>query len=190
MRILRAAEYRRMPWKNGKGETVEIAVFPPDASVSDFGWRISMATVTTDGPFSTFEDIDRTLSVLKGEGMRLSVEGMAPVLLGTASPPFFFPGDRKTDAVLTSGGISDLNVMTRRGRFHHRVERTATQKDIIVPAGKTVTLVVVTGEARFGDLTLGPLDALLFDGGETPAALQLADGAAVFLIEITDVISM
>ena len=26
--ILRAKDYRRMPWKNGGGETVEIAVFP------------------------------------------------------------------------------------------------------------------------------------------------------------------
>src|SRR3712207_8945836 len=33
MKILRSSEYRRMPWKNGKGETVEIAVFPPNASV-------------------------------------------------------------------------------------------------------------------------------------------------------------
>lgn len=43
MRILRASDHKRMPWKNGKGETVEIAVFPEGASVDTFDWRISMA---------------------------------------------------------------------------------------------------------------------------------------------------
>ncbi len=43
-----------MPWKNGGGETAEIAVFPPSADLSEFGWRISMATVSSDGPFSAF----------------------------------------------------------------------------------------------------------------------------------------
>ncbi|MGI2035464.1 HutD family protein [Rhizobium panacihumi] len=40
-----------MPWKSGKEETTEIAVFPPDASIDDFDWRISMATVAPDDPF-------------------------------------------------------------------------------------------------------------------------------------------
>jgi uncharacterized protein len=186
MRILRADDYRRMPWKNGKGETVEIAVFPPDASVNDFGWRISMATVTTDGPFSTFEDIDRTLSVLQGEGMTLSVDGMEPVLLGTASAPFFFPGDRKTDAVLTSGGISDLNVMTRRGRFRHHVERVTGPHDLNIAATQGVTLVVVTRAARFGELPLGPLDTVLLDAKDAPAILSLGDAAVAYVIKITE----
>ena len=39
MRILRGADYKRMPWKNGGGETVEIAVSPEGAALSDFDWR-------------------------------------------------------------------------------------------------------------------------------------------------------
>ena len=62
--ILTASSYRRMPWKNGGGETVEIAVSPEGAALSEFDWRISMATVATDGPFSIFPGIDRTLSIL------------------------------------------------------------------------------------------------------------------------------
>ncbi len=69
MRILRAADHKRMPWKNGGGETVEIAVAPQDAALGDFDWRISMATVAADGPFSIFPGIDRTLSILSGSGM-------------------------------------------------------------------------------------------------------------------------
>lgn len=54
MKSLHARDYKRMPWKNGGGETVEIAIFPADASVETFEWRISMATVANDGPFSIF----------------------------------------------------------------------------------------------------------------------------------------
>ncbi|TIN81446.1 MAG: HutD family protein, partial [Mesorhizobium sp.] len=71
MRILRAAEYRSMPWKNGGGVTTEIAVSPSGAGLDDFDWRVSMARVELSGPFSQFAGIDRTLAVLEGEGIVL-----------------------------------------------------------------------------------------------------------------------
>ncbi|MDP1908248.1 MAG: HutD family protein, partial [Hyphomicrobium sp.] len=43
MRILRAKDYRRMPWKNGGGETTEIAISPEGAALDSFDWRVSMA---------------------------------------------------------------------------------------------------------------------------------------------------
>jgi len=61
MKILRSADHKRMPWKNGGGETVEIAISPQGAGLADFDWRVSMATVASDGPFSVFPGIDRTL---------------------------------------------------------------------------------------------------------------------------------
>ena len=67
MRILRAGSHRRMPWKNGGGITTEVAISPPEATVNDFDWRISMAKVLASGPFSTFANIDRVLAVLDGE---------------------------------------------------------------------------------------------------------------------------
>jgi uncharacterized protein len=68
MRILRAENYRRMPWKNGGGLTAEIAVSPESAGLDDFDWRVSMARVEAGGPFSLFPGVDRTLSILEGEG--------------------------------------------------------------------------------------------------------------------------
>jgi environmental stress-induced protein Ves len=120
--ILRATNYRRMPWKNGGGETVEIAISPEGAALSEFDWRVSMATVATDGPFSSFPGIDRTLSILDGNGMSLAIDGSAPVLLTKDSVPLAFPADVPVSATLTDGAITDLNVMTRRGRYRHHVE--------------------------------------------------------------------
>ena len=68
-----------MRWKNGGGETAEIAVSPPGAALDAFDWRLSMAKVETDGPFSAFPGIDRTLAILEGEGIRLSVGGEPPL---------------------------------------------------------------------------------------------------------------
>ena len=47
----RSADYRRMRWKNGLGETAQIAISPDGAALDGFEWRISMAHVEADGPF-------------------------------------------------------------------------------------------------------------------------------------------
>ncbi|MDN3711112.1 HutD family protein [Paracoccus cavernae] len=87
MIILRAEDHRRMPWKNGKGVTIAIAIHPADASVENFDWRLSTATVDSDGPFSVFEGIERSLSVLTGDGLVLSVEGREDAALTIDSAP-------------------------------------------------------------------------------------------------------
>ena len=56
------------PWKNGGGSTTEIAIAPPGAGLDDFDWRISLATISEDGPFSVFPGIDRTLILHTTEG--------------------------------------------------------------------------------------------------------------------------
>ena len=118
MRHLPAAGYRAMPWKNGGGITREAAVFP---ETGDFLWRLSLATVAADGPFSAFPGVDRTLTVLEGPGIELAVAGMAPARLGPRAP-FAFPGDVAASARLLGGAVTDFNVMTRRDRLAHRVE--------------------------------------------------------------------
>lgn len=176
MKILRAGDYRRMPWKNGKGETVEIAVFPHDATVNDFDWRISMAAVVEDGPFSLFEDVDRTLSVLSGEGIVLSVEGQADVILRQKTLPHAFPADVPTQSRLLADAITDLNVMTRRGRYIHDVAAIEVADGKLGPVeGAHVTLILCHDGMRLASGgQLGPLDALLFDAGDE--ALDIAEG--------------
>ncbi|UHS60121.1 HutD family protein [Agrobacterium vaccinii] len=179
MKLYRASEYKRMPWKNGGGETVEIAVFPPDASVDDFDWRISMAMVASDGPFSIFPGIDRTLSILDGSGMSLSINGAVPIVLTETSEPLSFTADVPVDAVLVDGPITDLNVMTRRGRFSHRVERKSS--DVLIdpsPIGDTI-FILATGQISLKTegqvVVLDALDAALID-----RQAQIITGHAAF----------
>ena len=82
-----------------------------------------MAQVASDGPFSDFFGIDRTLAVIKGSGLVLMIGDNAPITVEPGSDPIRFPGDIPTSARLVAGEIADLNVMTRRGRFSHRLLR-------------------------------------------------------------------
>jgi len=123
LKIIRARSCRTTPWKNGGGSTTEIIAEPAGASLDDFDWRISTASVAADGPFSCFPGIDRTLAVVDGKGLMLTIGGNAPVRLDRGSDPIGFAGDVPTSARLIAGRIADLNVMTRRSRFSHRLRR-------------------------------------------------------------------
>ncbi|MCJ9749718.1 HutD family protein [Neorhizobium sp. BETTINA12A] len=185
MKILRASDHKRMPWKNGGGETVEIAVFPAGASIGDFDWRISMAIVASDGPFSVFPDMDRTLSILSGAGMELTIDGGEPLIFDLDSEPFPFPADKPASARLANGIVTDLNVMTRRGRFSHRVIRQPTP--VSLPPSASLRFVLATGKhtIAFGSekADLGPLDCLAHEA-DAASDLVISGGLDVLLIEL------
>ncbi|ODV41161.1 hypothetical protein AWV79_00775 [Cupriavidus sp. UYMMa02A] len=104
------------PWKNGGGTTREVAVWPPDAGLDEFAWRISVADIAADGPFSAFAGIDRQIVLLDGAGVRLrAADGSFDHRLATIGEPFAFSGDVAVDATLIAGATRDFNVMTRRG---------------------------------------------------------------------------
>jgi environmental stress-induced protein Ves len=110
MRHLSQADYTRQPWKNGKGITVELARAEADGALL---WRLSMATVAEDGPFSLFPGIDRNLTVISGPGFRLTGDGIALDCRPLA--PVAFPGDVAVVATGTADVASeDFNVMTAR----------------------------------------------------------------------------
>jgi environmental stress-induced protein Ves len=191
VRALRSSDYRRMPWKNGGGETTEIVVWPEGAGLDDFGWRVSMARVEQDGPFSAFPGIDRTLTILDGDGLRLAVADRDPVVLDGAAEPFSFPADAPTDSTLAGGPVTDLNVMTRRGSFTHSVQRLSLSDAAGIRSDAETFLLLchrgqVTLTVDSKTVQLAPLDCLMLDG---PAALRAKAGsqAVLFLIEIATV---
>jgi len=164
MRIIRAADCKVMPWKNGGGTTTEIAVFPEGASLSDFDWRISMAHVGADGPFSSFPGIDRTLCVLTGNGIRLAFGDGEAVMLDRATGPYFFAADRAVDGQLIGGAIDDLNVMSRRGRWQHEVQRFSSQgqQAVAIDSGLVVAF-AHQGDWRANGQFLMPGDSAIVD---------------------------
>ncbi|MBB2201819.1 HutD/Ves family protein [Gluconacetobacter tumulisoli] len=191
MKIYRSSDYRRMKWKNGGGETAEIAVFPAHATMDDFAWRISMATVSSNGPFSIFADCDRTLSILSGEGMTLACADRAATYLTTDSAPYAFPADAATTATLADDRVTDLNVMTRRTVMSHSVTRMTVDGEIDIQAadGSVVLFchdgrMAVTVDGTVA--SLAPQDcAVVDDMGRRP--LVLSGKASFFVIRFNEI---
>lgn len=104
-----------MPWKNGGGTTREIVCHPAHSDMSHFNWRISIANIDQDGPFSSFEGIDRTIMLLRGQQVHLiAKDGSFDHQLVRPLEPFSFSGEVGLDCTLQAGSTQDFNVMTRR----------------------------------------------------------------------------
>jgi environmental stress-induced protein Ves len=99
-----------MPWANGRGTSYEIASDRNEAG--EWAWRLAMAPVNEDGPFSRIECVNRSLAVVEGAGMLLSVDRKKLPCL--PMQVVRFRGDAITDATLTDGPIMDINLMVRR----------------------------------------------------------------------------
>lgn len=207
MRILRAADRTAVPWKNGGGITREIAARPPGADTAGFEWRISLAEVAADGPFSAFPGVDRVLTMVEGAGMDLTLAGAGPET-GTGPGagtgllrrvdaryvPQHFPGDVPTDCRLVGGPVVNLNVMYRRGAVDARVEVVEGDVELVpVVAGEGTRVVVpLDAVANFEHertTSLAPYDAVVLTGagGSAPYAplgmLRTAGRTAVITLK-------
>ena len=173
------------PWKNGGGSTTEIAAAPPGATFDSFDWRISLATITLDGPFSQFPGIERTLALVDGPGAVLDIGAGNRFFLSEDEPIFEFPGEAVVSATLNGAPSTDFNVMTRRTRCHHRLgRRVLNGASPFAPRGDVTVLFLAEGESlsvssdaeRIG---LVRYDTVVFD---TPTVWTLESPRAVVLV--------
>ena len=147
-----ANEYRRERWKNGLGWTREILRWP-EAAGDDWDWRLSIAEVDKDGPFSTFPGVERELVLLSGAGMHLHFEDGESVALNPPHDRHRFAGERVLRSELISGPTQDFNLMWRR----NRIEATLLHRPLVGPMlffpepGVRWAAYLLSGRARFKD---------------------------------------
>jgi environmental stress-induced protein Ves len=177
-----------VPWKNGGGSTTQIAIEPPDAGFNDFDWRISLATIGEDGPFSVFPGVDRTLALVEGHGVTLDIDGEDRVLVCEDDPMVAFDGESQVFAKLNRGPTTDFNVMTQRERCRHQfgVRRLAGDSQF-VPGGDISVLFLADGDSlavssdaeRIGMVRY---DTVVFDKNSV-FTLEAAQGV-IFIVDI------
>jgi hypothetical protein len=155
VRLLTPADYRTMPWKNGSGRTSEIAAYPSAAGLDTFLWRVSLADVERDGPFSSFPGIERTIVLLEGAGMQLH-EGVRATELTTPFEPHTFSGDAAVECKLIAGPVRDFNAMFRRGRARGSVTVVCDGKAELGPAQFRLVY-AVTGVQECSGATSAPI---------------------------------
>jgi environmental stress-induced protein Ves len=118
---IRLADIEATPWKNGGGVTREIATGARPDGASGWGWRVSLAEVAADGPFSIFPETDRVIAVIDGKGMDL-LRPDGTTLALEPFQPIRFAGEEPFDGRLRDGPVRDLNVMVQRELFSAEME--------------------------------------------------------------------
>lgn len=132
------------PWKNGGGLTREIVCMPHGGGLDSFDWRVSIAHIASNGPFSTFPGVDRVITLLEGGGVRLfTPDGTIDHRLDQPLAPFAFAGEAAIESLLLDGACEDFNVMTRRDRCWADVQ--VLQDNVSHVTAGTGLLLALTG---------------------------------------------
>ena len=143
-----------MPWPNGSGITYEVTRTP---ETGDFDWRISLADIDNDGPFSVLANVDRWIVLMEGGHMVLT-DGEQTHRIDE-HVPFSFPGEIAYDCTLPEGPARDLNVMTRRGRFVADVQVLKAGTHTIDATSDVHILVGLAGDTTVNEEVLAYRDA-------------------------------
>lgn len=132
-------------WRNGGGVTRTIA----SGGSGECHWRISLAEVERNGPYSRFEGIARQSLVLRGGGVVLREKSTVVTL-----EPFEaleYDGDANWNATLIDGPVTALNVMTTKGRY--RVSIRAIVEPLIVQPGCPIAALALHGACAWNEPT-------------------------------------
>jgi len=185
-RLIRANDYRRERWKNGLGWTREIMCSP---SQGDWNWRLSIAEIEEDAPFSRFDHIDRELVLLSGNGLALHFDDGTEQVLSPPHDRVRFPGERAVTGRLIDGPTQDFNLMWRRDRIHARLwhRPLVGPMVIFVEPMHTWAVYLMAGQARFADDSplsdMSAGDTAILDGGNARRRFVLDGGGEVLVIQ-------
>jgi environmental stress-induced protein Ves len=126
--------YRRTPWKNGGGVTIDIAddyaPGTPPGSWSGMLWRFGRTQIVTPAPFSDLSGFDRILTVIGGRGLWLDIAGGISLDVREPFRPVRFRGEDRIVSPLEAGPVAVLNL---------QADRTKYEIDVVILSG---------GEAR------------------------------------------
>ena len=177
--LLSPPAYQRTRWKNDGGWTTEVARSGGD----DFRWRISIAEIESDGPFSSFPGVARDLLLLEGNGIELDIDDASPRTLSRRFEHVHFDGEARVACRLLAGPTRDFNVMARRDAVRAEVvARPLVGPMVIFPeegsewfvhvfAGQAKArsgeeaLFLATGASLLADFRDGAGQRLVLDGG-------------------------
>lgn len=178
MRLILPADFHTQTWKNGGGITHEIARADHDGRLL---WRLSIAEVASDGPFSAFPDLSRILTVIEGVGLHLDT----PTERLTALPltPLAFSGDLAVQSQLINGPIRDFNVIFDSRHTSARVSLVADGQSCPAAAGRHYACLALTPGMVIDGVAI-PSGAIALFKHSGPISLMQARGLLVIFEQI------
>jgi hypothetical protein len=186
-RVIPANEYRRERWRNGAGWTRQIAAEP---ALGEWQWRLSIAEIEQDAPFSTFPGVERELVLLSGNGLRLRFDDGEAHELRPPHDRLRFAGERGVHGELLDGPTQDFNLMWRRDA----ADATLWHRPLVGPMvifaepGTTWAVHLLAGQARFADDSglpdMAAGDTALLEAGDARLRHVLEGGGEVLLVQL------
>jgi environmental stress-induced protein Ves len=186
-RLLRAQDYRRERWRNGAGWTREVHA-QPSAGGAGWDWRLSIAEIDADAPFSAFPGVDRELVLLEGNGLRLRFDDGELVELHPPHERLRFAGERALRGELVDGPTRDFNLMWKRDAVDARLWHRPLVGSMVLFAepGSTWALHALAGQAQLRDgatsIDVAQGDTLLLPGGADARRRYPFDGGGELLV--------
>lgn len=184
------AGYRRTPWKNGGGVTVDIAdAYRPGAAIGGWEgmvWRFGRTRIVQPGPFSDLGGFDRHLAVIEGEGLLLHPAEASVLDARRPFQPVRFPGEWRIESELTKGPVGVLNLLADRRLADSVLDFHDAPADITLPPG--IVLVYAPEGAAIevagGAMEIAPDAALRFEPAAAAGARLLAGRIARAVIRL------
>ncbi len=144
IRFYPAADYVRLPWKNGAGRTDEICLLPDGATRDRFEIRVSSAPITSRGRFSAFPGADRVITLIEGRELALEFERetvtlkpFQPCAFDTGLAPVGNPG---------GGAVRVVNMMANRAHWAIADTRVLTDDARLEPGpGGLIFVIALDG---------------------------------------------
>ncbi len=176
--LLPKTDQATVAWKNGGGQTRQLLCWPKQGDGSDFRWRLSVARIDRDGPFSAFPGYQRCLILLDGAGMALRFAS-GDVRVDAEQPRIDFDGAQAPGCRLLDGPTSDFNLIIRDADYYS-VETIELDGNwsASVESGHLLALYLCSGQAscaegalNAGDLYYG--SALRLTGSGQALVLRL-----------------
>lgn len=163
--------YRRLPWRNGLGSTLEIATDAAEPG-GPWSWRLSFADVPARASFSVFPGIDRHLALLEGDGLALE-RGAERVQVPREGAAFAFAGEDAIVGDPIGPGVRDANLMVDRRRWWGTLEimRSSGRRSISIDSD--VALIHLHGGADSAEFQIG------HESSPLPAGSTLVCGGTV-----------
>ena len=177
--------YRRTPWKNGGGVTIDIAddYAPgvPPGSWSGMLWRFGRTHIVEPAPFSDLTGFDRILTVIGGRGLWLDIEDGTSLDVREPFRPVRFRGEDRIVSRLEAGPVAVLNLLADRTTYE--IDVASLSSGEARPLDGTIHLVYALEDSEVimgKNYSLAADEALRLDGGER--ALEVASGRVALAI--------
>jgi uncharacterized protein len=185
LQLITPLQWQTQRWQNGGGITHQLA---RSDDAEGLLWRLSVADVASDGPFSRFDGIERVILLLDGAGFCLHGVGDNPQNIHRPLQPFRFAGESAIHCTLLDGAVRDFNLMTRRDAVQAELQVLSLNSTIYVLPPSPQTLIFVASgsvDVAFGatQLTLDTQHTLSL--GNENASVQLSSAAGAQIISIS-----